>query len=109
MKLISVDDIKQGMMTAKAVTDPTGMLLLKENTELTPVWVQRLKARKITSVYVVDDGSSSDQSLSQEQLNARIAEIDKKVDRMFSDCLSNPVMASLAESARNQLKSKIKI
>lgn len=105
-----VENLQPGMITAQQVSDPTGMLLLKENVELTPVWIQRLKARKVSSVYVVDDGaSSSTGGLTEEQIKSKYAEIDKFIDHMFSDCISDDLMAHLAEYARTHLKSKLKV
>ena len=110
MKLMKLEDIKPGMKTAQQVTDSGGMLLLKENSELTPIWVQRLRARKVDAVYVIDDSpDGSAPGLNEDQIKEKHAKIDKSIDDMFSDHASDEMMGRLAAAAKEYLKGKNKI
>ncbi len=61
MQKISIEQAAAGMILAKPVTNPKGITLCGEGTELTDNLIQRLKAMEITRIAVeghpVDDGT----------------------------------------------------
>lgn len=56
MSKVTPDSLEPGMKTAKPVVNTSGMVLLGENTELTPELIDRIRNMDVDSVYV--QGSS---------------------------------------------------
>lgn len=105
--MISLNDVKPGMKITKPVMDKTGIILLKEGIELTEIWIERLKARKIESIVVEDDATES-VLVSQEELEKIHREIDEGIDNMFSDVVNDPIMQEIAKCAKKFHKSRYK-
>ncbi|HBE77538.1 MAG TPA: HD-GYP domain-containing protein, partial [Firmicutes bacterium] len=69
MRLIAVERLQPGMKLARAIfREDDGGILLRPNIELKPSYIDRLKALKYHSVYILDPRISQDQ-LIQETVN----------------------------------------
>jgi len=79
MPKIPVAKLEPGMILAKPIMTPNGMVMLGEGTELTEKWVERIQDMDIASVFI--DGPPV-QTISKEQalaeLEARFALVEGK-------------------------------
>ncbi len=105
-KTIQLSEAKAGMKVVKPVLDLIGNMLLKEGTELTDAWIERLKTRRISSVTIEESGTGA--PLSGEDKQRLLLEIDKSVDHMFERVREHPVMKQIEDAARQHLKTKVK-
>jgi hypothetical protein len=105
-RTISLSEAKAGMKVVKPVLDLTGNMLLREGTELTDAWIERLKARRVSQIVVEESDSRT--PLSEEDKQRLRAEVDAGVDHMFEKVKEHPIMQQIQESARQHLKAKIK-
>lgn len=59
MSKISVEELKPGMITSKPVSNENGVVILKENTELTENIIDRIKKIGIEYIYIKGEKSFS--------------------------------------------------
>jgi hypothetical protein len=105
MRIIQIKDAKAGMKLVQAVTDPMGNLLMKEGLELTDLWIERLRNRKVEMLAVEGEPEGAQESTqSREQVLARI---DGEIDHMFAEVSQHAVMKELEVGARHFLKNKV--
>ncbi|MDQ7779474.1 MAG: hypothetical protein RDV41_07160 [Planctomycetota bacterium] len=102
-KNIALNDAKPGMKVSKPVMDLAGNLLLKEGTELTDAWIERLKARRVSNVTVEDSGGP----MSEEERQRLRAEMEKAIAHMFERVREHSVMKSIEECAKTFLLGKL--
>jgi HD-GYP domain-containing protein (c-di-GMP phosphodiesterase class II) len=55
MRLLSIDNVKEGMRVARNIYSAEGHVLLTEGMHLTPGYIERLKELGLVSVYIIDD------------------------------------------------------
>ena len=55
MKELPLDEAPEGAILARPVVDPNGRELLRQGSELSKVWKDRLRVRKVETVFVEDD------------------------------------------------------
>lgn len=94
------------MKVVKPVLDLAGNLLLKEGTELTDAWLERLKIRRVSSLVIEDSATGT--ALSEDEKLRLLQEIDKSVDHMFERVREHPLMKQIEDAARQYLKSRVK-
>lgn len=79
MSKLPVDKLEPGMKLARPVIAKSGMVMLGEGTELSEIWIERIRDMNITGVFV--EGPSV-QTLSKEEalanLEARFANVEGK-------------------------------
>jgi hypothetical protein len=107
MKLLRLDEARPGMRVARDVTDVRGSLLFKQGTVLSGELIQRLRGWKITHIFIVDDTPSQIIDPENNPLQ-RAAAIDRELDLVFHDAVSNPIMARLREAAGRYLKGHMR-
>ncbi len=98
MPRVPVDKLKPGMKLAKPVTNPSGMTLLGEGTELTDELIERLNNMNITSVHI--EGASKPQKPKEELL----AELDAR----FEKTKDKPYMSTLKKLVREHIEDLYK-
>ncbi|HPP06906.1 MAG TPA: hypothetical protein PLW88_06015 [Syntrophorhabdaceae bacterium] len=79
MPKINVDEAKPGMITSKPISNENGIVILKENTELTEAIIDRFKKMGIEYVFVKGERkfSKSKEEMLKE-VEKRFAHVDKK-------------------------------
>ena len=79
MPKISVDKLEPGMVLARPITGPTGMVMLAQGTQLNEKWIERIQDMDIASVFI--DGPPV-QAIPEEEamanLEARFALVNDK-------------------------------
>jgi len=58
MRIVNIDSIRSGAKLARTIFSPDGRVLLAEGTELTEVYLERLRQQGVSQVYLDDDLSS---------------------------------------------------
>jgi hypothetical protein len=79
LQRIPVDELKPGMVVARAITNDSGMVLLSEGTELTDSLITRLNRMDLRSIFVAGapaTGKSREEML--EELDARFRKTEKE-------------------------------
>ncbi len=107
MKLLTISQVKPGMITARSIADRTGAVLTNVGVELTDGIIEKLKSRRVEFVYVQEDGESG-QGASESEIAVREAEIDRAVELMFADHAGSEVMVALAELGKKYRKRKLR-
>lgn len=55
MRLLSIDNVKEGMRVARNIFSAEGHVLLTEGMTLTPGYIERLQELGVASLYIIDD------------------------------------------------------
>jgi hypothetical protein len=97
MKQISIEKAEAGMVTAKPVTDARGNLLVKEGTELTEVWIERLRNRGVQALHIESEDAGPKRG---------DAEIRTELDSVFGDVIRDDLMLKIKAAAYNYLVKK---
>lgn len=108
MRLIKIEEASAGMKIARGITDNVGNLLLPEGIVLTLEILDRLRARKVATLYVEGESAGAagpDASVDLEQASAKI---DAELDALFADVRQNPVMGAICSAAKTALKAKLR-
>jgi hypothetical protein len=105
MILLSIKDVKPGMKTAKSVTDGKGNLLVREGTELSEKWLERLKARGVRFIYVESEAEGA--GLTPEQIEEKCRQVEAELERMFEGTLHSEVMQHLLRAAKAYARQRI--
>ena len=87
---IPLNELKDGMIIGKSVTDITGRLLVNAGATLTAALIDRIKHSGV-SVVTIDDPDYIEEGNSQE--NEQV--IRENQEKKFSDVRSNPMMEIL--------------
>jgi len=86
---VTPDSLEPGMKTAKPVVNTSGMVLLGENTELTPELIDRIRNMDVGSVYV--QGSSKPPV----PIETQLADLDNRFrlvsDAPYMDIIKNAI------------------
>lgn len=94
MSKVTPDSLEPGMKTAKPVVNTSGMVLLGENTELTPELIDRIRNMDVDSVYV--QGSSKPPV----PIETQLADLDNRF-RLVSDA---PYMDIIRNAIRKHVE-----
>jgi hypothetical protein len=98
MQRVPIEDLKPGMVVAKAITNESGMVLLSEGTSLTDSLITRLGRMDLTHISI-EGASSSDKS--KEQL---LGELEQRFSRTgkekYMDILKAVIKARIEEVAQ---------
>lgn len=89
----ALEDIEPGARLAAAVCDATGKVLLAEGAELTQSLISSLLKRGVSHVPVAVETSCS-----PEELTAQKEQIERRVDWLFRNSVSDPLMGRLREA-----------
>lgn len=95
MSKVTPDSLEPGMKTAKPVVNTSGMVLLGENTELTPELIDRIRNMDVDSVYV--QGSSKPPV----PIETQLADLDNRF-RLVSDA---PCMDIIKNALRKHFEA----
>jgi hypothetical protein len=106
VKLVRLDETRAGHRVARDVVDVRGNLLLKAGTALAPDLIQRLRAWRVTHLFI-DDAPTATLDPG-ERPAARSGAIDRELDSVFSEARAHPVMQRLRDAAARYLKGRIR-
>jgi len=105
VKLVRLEECRAGQKAARDVYDGKGNLLFKAGTRLTPELAERLKRWKVTHLLVEEEpGTGLYPAVDRSR---RDATIEKELDLVFSEALSNPIMKCLRDAAARYLKGRV--
>jgi hypothetical protein len=95
MQRIPIDDLKPGMVVAKAITNESGMVLLSEGTTLTDSLIVRLGRMDLSHISI-QGASSSDKSKAE-----LLAELDHRFEKTgkerYMDVIKGVLKARIEE------------
>ncbi|HOP84917.1 MAG TPA: hypothetical protein PLM71_11800 [Syntrophorhabdaceae bacterium] len=94
MPRINVDEVKPGMTTSKPVSNENGIIIIKENTELTDSIIDRLKKMGIEYIFVKAEKRFSKSK--EDMLN----EVEKRFNRMSN----KPIMDKIKRIVREHIE-----
>lgn len=107
MRVLKIEDVTPGMKLARSVFDGAGNLLLPEGMALTGEALERLRARKVTSLTVEGEGPSSAGVASPEDRNKAQEKIEAELAALFAGLPPHPVMDAVRAAALNVLRDKM--
>jgi hypothetical protein len=105
MITLSLGRLKQGMVLAEPVHNFQGVLLLDAGAELTDKNIQILKSWGVTKISVEGE-SKREKNGDAERGNEVRTDIEKELNKKFSDVLSDPVMMEIMRVAANVLEAR---
>jgi hypothetical protein len=94
MRKIFVEKLEPGMILAKPITGPTGMVMLAKDTELNEKWIERIQDMKIAFVFV--DGPPVQEIPEEEAL----ADLETR----FALVNDKPFMGIIKKAVREHIK-----
>lgn len=94
MPKIPVAKLEPGMILAKPIMTPNGMVMLGEGTELTEKWVERIQDMEIASVFI--DGPPI-QTISKEEALANL-------EARFALAAGKPYMNSIKKLVKEHIE-----
>lgn len=100
-RYISIDEVKEGMLTAKPVMDEKDRMLMPQGREITNEWLGKLKQFGVKSV-CIDDPDYVDE-------NASLLDHDQIVEMQgnkFSQVKDNPNMLMIMDASLKYLLKK---
>jgi hypothetical protein len=95
MKKVQVENIADAMVLAKDVAGPSGNILLKTGTRLTPALGRRLKNWGILFVNVESDGEDSPSETGPRMSKE---DIQNHLGKRFSAVMGNPLMRKIFDA-----------
>ncbi|HPL96049.1 MAG TPA: hypothetical protein PLB14_02810 [Smithellaceae bacterium] len=98
MRKITVDKLEPGMILAKPITGPTGMVMLAQGTELNEKWIERVRDMEIAIVSI--EGSPV-QAIPEEEA---LAELEAR----FALVNDKPFMGLIKKAVREHTKGLYK-
>ena len=98
MGRIAVENLVPGMKLAKPVTNKAGMVMLGENTELSPLLIEKVKDMGITSVYIYGEAKSLDPK----------EEVLAQLDERFKYAEEKPHMGELKQVLKEHIEDMYK-
>lgn len=102
MRLVHLEDVEPGMVTARAVLDEKGAVLVKEGTEITEELLGRLESRKVKAVWV---GSGEDEPPADS--GEREMALKKRLAVTFKGTLDDEIMAHIAKAVYKHEMKKL--
>ena len=120
MKKLPLDKVQPGEVLASDVYDAGGNQLLKAGSELTKVWLSRLRNRKIDTVNIEDAFDRAEKAATEEVANeipmdeaddpmallVAESEVLAKLDKMLVGVGDESLRAKLRTAASTYLKSR---
>jgi len=98
MPKIPVAKLEPGMILAKPIMTPNGMVMLGEGTELNGKWIERIQDMEIASIFV--DGPPI-QTMSEEEAIANL-------DARFALVADKPFMGSIKKIVKEHIEGLYK-
>jgi hypothetical protein len=105
MPILSLDDIKPGMMLAEAVRNHQDQLLLEAGRRITEKSIRVFKSWGIRRVAVKPE-PAVDGSERVADSPAAAPAIDADLKERFADMLTDPLMAAIMQAAARQLAAR---
>ena len=102
MAILSVNDLKPGMILTESVYNQQELLLLEKNTTLTKKRIWILKTWGIKRVSVKGKPQAAAKTAIEIELESR-ATIAKELKAKFEDVIDDPVMEEIMKAAERQL------
>ena len=106
MVRVSIVDLKSGMILAKSVQNPQGVLLLDAGTKITKKNIRIFKSWGVMEIFVEGPLKKSTNVEATEVVEGEGA-IALQLKEKFSDVLDDPVMVEIFKAARKQLKKNL--
>lgn len=103
--LVSLEQVKAGMVLAEPVRNHQNMLLLESGKKISARAIRIFKSWGITEVTVRSRNSKSG-SNDQTDVLAAAANIEMRLKKKFADSLEDPVMVTIMEAAGRILSRK---
>lgn len=106
MRLVPVESVREGSFLAKTIFDDNGRILLREGIKLSTVIINRIKAIKIYSIYIIDEYSSKEiEDVITPELRQKAIKVVKDT---FFGLEKSTLSASRSGTDKNKLNSMIK-
>ncbi|MGD2187068.1 MAG: hypothetical protein PVI71_13110 [Desulfobacterales bacterium] len=102
MAIISINNLKPGMILEDAVYNQQELLLLEKGTALTEKRIWILKTWGIERVRVKSKPKENGKTAVEAEFESRAA-IEKKLKAKFEDVIDDPVMEEIMKAAGRQL------
>jgi hypothetical protein len=105
MTVVTIDDLKPGMVLAEAVRNHQGQVLLEAGRKVTAKTVRVFKAWGIRRVAVRSGGAGEGESQGSGRA-APPAALDEGLRARFADLLTDPLMVEIMQAAGRQLAAR---
>ena len=107
MMLFAVDDLKPGLILAKAVYNHQELLLLESGAKITEKNIRMFKSWGVTAVWVQGESpNDTDNDVESENMAREAVAIELKAK--FADALDNPIMLEIMRAASSVLSKRIR-
>ena len=106
MMVVSLEQVKPGMVLAEPVRNHQNMLLLDSGKKISARAVRIFKSWGVTQVTVRSQQSKS-RSGTQPDAGAATVDIENQLKKKFADSLEDPVMVTIMEAAGRILSRAI--
>jgi hypothetical protein len=100
--ILSVDDLKPGMVLGESVFNQQELLLLEKDTALTKRRIWILKTWGIKQVHVKGKPKEGGKTAIEIEIESRET-IEKELKAKFEDVIDDPVMKEIMKAAQRQL------
>lgn len=108
MKKIKPEELEEGMVLSRPLTDSFGRVLLDKGETLSALYVKKLKTWKIDEIYIeASEEEEAATGMSEAELESRKLEIDEILARKFHKVEKIKRMKTLQLSARDFLVNRL--
>lgn len=99
---LSIDDIKPGMVLARPVRNPQGVLLLKAGARITKKNIRIFKSWGVGDAAIEGQQTGAENHTGDRELRVKES-VEKRLKEKFSDVMDDPVMAAIFNAASKLL------
>ena len=103
---INIADLKPGMVLAKAVRNPDGVLLLDAGSKITKKNIRIFKSWGVIEIFIKGDSNPSKNSKEKSEEGTEDT-IEFELKSKFADVMDDPVMVEIFKAARNQMTKNL--
>ena len=103
---MNIVGLKPGMLLAKPVRNPQGVLLLDAGTKITKKNIRIFKSWGVIEVYIKGDLNHS-RNLKEKLAEGTEDTIELELKAKFVDVMDDPVMVEIFKAARNQITKNL--
>jgi len=108
MQKVAVNELREGQTLARDVLDPNGNQLLKAGFSLTKVWIERLRARKVQTVFLEEAFDRAQDAAAQKAPAEDAGGADPMADIMAGWGVANQVDEMLKSMDDEGLRDKLR-
>jgi len=103
---LNIDDIKPGMILARPVRNPQGVLLLEAGARISKKNIRIFKSWGVLEAAIKGKMSQAEGHIADTEFRVKES-IEQQLKEKFSDVLDDPVMAAIFNAAGKQLMRDI--